>query len=375
MSTDVSNTSGLDFLWKDLQEPTIRLPEGGGVYGLAGQWSCSVVFRFYSDQKLEDYEQTYDGKRATDNGAFYYFRSYEQAERAGKVVGEKYPPNTVWRWEIPTANIVNLMDEETRSKFGDVMTQEASVVTLMSKKQRHELHMLLLPSAVQSLAMVAGWIDHQIFDYESLRVDPEMVDDDYQARVIGTGESGYERSELWQARAKIWAALGEDNPKLYTVNQGKNDTQCERLRWCLNIIYQPTQVWARLVSVPDPRVDAMTKTEKRLQIPIVAQMWRDKASMMKDLDLEDKVRVDINTGQAVSTNGTSSNGASSNGLHVPTAWAGYTDDWKNYVREVIKPFTGKPQPVIIAELRKMDKTLQENYSATAEEFIAWLGAV
>lgn len=374
MSTENSNASGLDFLWKNLEEPvTVKLPEGGGVYGFAGEWMASIVFRFWSDQKLEDYGQTYDAKRSNDNGTFYYFHSHEAASKAGEAVGEKYPPNTVWRWEIPTANIVNILDDTTRAKFGDVMSQEVSVVTLMSKKSRHELHMLMLPSAVQSLALLGGMIDHKIFDYESLRVDSEMIDDAYQAQMIGNGD-GYEKSELWQARARIWEALGETNPKLYTVNQGKFDVSAPKLRSCLNIVYRPTNVFARLVGVPDPRVDAMTKAEKRLQVPVVAQVWRDRESMIADLDLEEKVRVDINTGQVVATNG-ASNGASSNGLHVPAAWAGYVDDWKTYVRTVIKPFAGKPQPIIIAELRKMDKTLQETYSASAEEFIAWLGEV
>lgn len=377
------STNAFDFLWKTT-EPTAtatKLPESGGVSGFAGQWTCNVVYRFWSAEKLEDYGQSYAAKRATNSGAFYYFHTQEAASVAGKAVGQEYPPNTIWRWETPVSTIVNIMDEETRGRFGDVITQEVNIATLMSKKQRHELHMITLPSAVQALAIFGGLISSKVFDYESLRVDHDVIDDAYQARVIGNGDAGYENSELWQARIALWKALGENNAKAYTLNQGKFDAKGEALRMCLNIIYQPTTLWARLVTVPDPRVDATYGDEgKRLTLPIVAQIWKDKADMMKTLEIEDKPAVahvngNGSNGSAAKVVQPASNGMNGNGLHVPAAWAGYVEDWKNYVREVIKPFAGKPQPVIASELKKMDNELQQNYSATADEFIAWIGAV
>lgn len=372
--------NAFDFLWKTT-EPTanaVKLPESGGVAGFAGQWACNMVYRFWSGEKLEDYNQTYAAKRATNNGAFYYFHTQEAASVAGKAVGQEYPPNIIWRWETPVATIVNIMDEETRGRFGDVITQEVNVATLMSKKQRHELHMITLPSAIQALALLGGLISSKIFDYESLRVDPDVIDDAYQARVIGNGDAGYENSELWQARIQLWKALGENNAKTYTLNQGKFDANSEMLRACLNIIYQPTTLWARLVTVPDPRVDATYGEEsKRLTLPIVAQIWKDRGQMMKDLDIihEPTTAHANGNGSVAKVAQPTSNGTNGNGLHVPAAWNGYTEDWKNYVREVIKPFSGKPQPVIVSELKKMDGELQQNYSATADEFIAWIGAV
>lgn len=378
MSTD----NVFDFLWKSTNATpsTMKLPESGGVSGFAGEWTCSVVYRFWSAEKIEDYGHTCAAKRVTNSGAFYYFHSQEQASIAGKAVGQEYPPNTIWRWEVPTSAIVNIMDEESRAKFGDVITQEVNVATLMSKKQRHELHMITLPSAIQALALFGGMIDRKIFDYESLRVDHDVIDDAYQAKVIGNGDGGYENSDLWQARIQLWKALGENNAKAYTINQGKFDVKSDALRQCLNIIYQPTTLFARIITVPDPRADATYGEEhKRLTLPAIAQIWRDKASMMKDLEIDEKPVV------ATKANGNGTNGhapkpatngnGNGNGLHVPTVWAGYVEDWKNYVREVTKPLAGKPQPVIIAKLHEMDAELQQQYSATADEFIAWMGAV
>lgn len=362
----MSTGNVFDFLWQNTDQApaTTKLPEGGGVAGFAGQWVCSVVYRFWSDKKPEEYGQTYDGKRSTNSGAFYYFRSQETALAVGKAVGQEYPPNTVWRWEIPTNTVLTSIGD----KMGDVITQEVSITTLMSKKSRHELHMLTLPSAVQALALLGSMIDKTIFDYESLRVDPDMIDDAYQDRVIGTGND-YENSELWQARTALWAALDEHNAKAYTVNQGKFDATSDKLRSCLNIIYRPTTLWARLVSVPDPRVDATYNDgEKRLSVPIVAQIWRDKTGLMRDLELEEKT---ASPASSNSRNGANGHAANGNLPKLPAVWADYPSDWTGVVREIIKPLNGKPKPIMLAELQKMADQLQQSYGATPEDFIAW----
>lgn len=364
MSTDNSktNNNAFDFLWKDADPIGVsaRLPEGGsGVSGFAGQWTCQLVYRFYTAEKLEDYNITPDAKRVTTNGAFCYFHDYEVAAAAAKKLHQEYPPNTVWRWEIPTINIVNLTNDEVRAKFSDVMTQEVTVSTLMSKKNRHELHMVTLPSAVQAMALVAGFIDAPVFNYESLNIDPDHIDDAYQTMMIGQG-TDYEKSTLWQARTELWKALGEINPKAYTLNQGKFDATAGYLRLCLGLIYRKTEIHARLVSVPDPRADAVTNAGKHLQLPVVAQVWKDRAALMADLDLEDAA-------PAVS-NGNHANG---NELTIPGDWQNYPADWKNLVKEILAPYAGKPKPIIQKELEGQNATLQSTYGATAADFLAW----
>lgn len=375
MSTNNTTTATvsknpLDFLWSDAPATTnaIKLPEGGNTAGFAGMWKCSVVYRFWSAQKIEDHGHAADSKRSTASGNFYYFLSRDKAEAAGKAVGQEFPPNTIWRWEIMTSDVLTEIGEEARSRFGDVISQECNITTLMSKKQRHEYHMITLPSAIQSVALLGGMINQTIFDYESLRVNSDMIDEAYQAKVIGVGND-YEKSELWIARTAIWNALGEKNPKAYTIGQGKFDVTSEQLEHCLKLVYRPTSIFARLVSVPDPRADAVYGDEsKRLTVPVVTNLWRDKASLMADLQLDEKA-------PATAANNGNNGNAAVGGPKLPAAWTEYPDDWKGTVREIIKPFAGSPKPVLAAKLREQNDSLKQNYGATADEFLAWAEAV
>jgi hypothetical protein len=373
-TTPVATTSDpFAFLWGDAQLPEpIKLPESGGIQGFAGQWSCSVTFRFWHDQPIvkEDLDQAngaYLGNKSFPTGAFYYFKNYDAANKIGKLVGRQFGPNTVWRWEIPTSNILNI-DDEMRSRFGDLMTYEVNVASLMAKKNRHELHMITLPSAVQAMAMLAGYIKTPIFDYESLRIDPKTVDYDYQMETVGN-DAIYEDTVLWRARKDLWAVLGETDPKKYTVAQGgKFDTLSTVLASCLNIIYRPTNIYARLINVPDPRADATSNNtddegnKKHLTLPVVAQVWRDRTSCMSDLDIIEKATASNPNGH---TNGKST------GLTIPAMWADYPGDWKNTVKEILNAYSGKPKPVIQKALEGRQEELLTNYGASAADFLAW----
>lgn len=367
MSTDL-----LSFLWNETTPAeTVKLPEGNiGIQGMVGPWSCSICFRFWHDQSIvkEDLAASngnYLGNKSFPSGAFYYFKSYDAANSVAKLVGKQFGPNTVWRWEIPTTDIVNI-DEEMRSKFGEVLTYEVDVVSLLSKKNRHPLHMVTLPSAVQAVALLGKLIQQPIFDYESLRIDPKSIDHAYQMETIGN-DAIYENTVLWQARKDLWAALGETDPKKYTVAQGgKFDTLSIALGRCLNIIYRPTTIWARLVNVPDPRVDATSNKEdeegnkKHLTLPVVAQMWKDKAECLSELDIAPKT-----------TAPTSNANGHTNGLVIPAMWVDYPADWKNTVREILATYAGKPKPVIQKALEGRQDELLTNYGASPADFLAW----
>lgn len=361
----------LSFLWNESTpiEP-VKLPEGNtGIQGMAGPWTCQITYRFWHDQSIvkEDLAAAngnYLGNKSFPSGAFYYFKTYDAGNTVAKLIGKQFGPNTVWRWEIPTAEIVNI-DDDMRAKFGEVLTYEVDIVSLLSKKNRHALHMVTLPSAIQALAMLAGFINKPIFDYESLRVDPKVIDYNYQMETIGN-DAIYEDTVLWRARKDLWAALGENDPKKYTVAQGgKFDTLSVALSRCLNIIYRQTTVWARLINVPDPRQDATSNKEdedgnkKHLTLPVVAQVWKDKADCLTDLDITPK-----NTA-TVTTNGVT------NGLTIPAMWADYPADWKNTVREILNGYAGKPKPMIQKALEGRQDELLTNYGASPADFLAW----
>jgi hypothetical protein len=368
----MSVNNPFDFLWGNdaILPPSsdIKLPESGGTQGMAGEWSCQIVYRFWHDMDIADEDMAsangaYIGKNGFQTGAFHYFKTYDSANAVGKLLNKQYGPNTVWRWEIQTANIVNI-DDELRAKFGETMSYEVSVSSLMSKKNRHELHMIALPSAIQALALMAGMMKEPVFDYESLRVDPAIVDEAYQEEIIGSAT--YENSKLWEMRKLIWAALGESDPKKYTVAQGgKFDTLSTTLAQCLNIIYRPTKIWARLTNVPDPRVDALSNREddagnrKRLTIPVTAQMWKTKEECLADLDITPS------TGDSTTTNG------KSNGPKVPAVWADYPSQWKENVQEILAAYSGKPKVVVQKALEGRAEELFTNYGATPEDYLAW----
>jgi len=370
--TNTTSNDFLSFLWDETTplEP-IKLPESGGISGMAGPWSCSITFRFWHDQTIvkEDLETVngaYLGNKSFTTGAFYYFKTYDAANTIAKLVGKQFGPNTVWRWEIRTADIVNI-DDEMRAKFGEVLTYEVNVTSLLAKKSRHELHMVALPSAVQAIALLGGILKQPVFDYETLRVDPKVIDYNYQMEVIGN-DAIYEDTVLWRARKELWAALGENDPKKYTVAQGgKFDTLSTILARCLNIVYRPTTIWARLVNVPDPRLEATSNKEddegnkKHLTLPVVAQMWKDKTACLADLDIMPKTNASVN----------GTNGHNANGLIVPSMWADYPGDWKNTVREIIKDYTGKPKPVMQKALEARQDELLSNYGASPADFMAW----
>ncbi len=374
----MSANNPFDFLWgNDAVLPPseeVKLPESGGIQGFAGEWNCQIVYRFWHDMDIVDSDMetagvngAYIGKNSFTSGAFYYFKTYDSANALGKLLNKQYGPNTIWRWEIPTTGIINI-DDEMRAKFNETMSYEVSVSSLMSKKNRHELHMIALPSAIQSLALMAGMMKDPVFDYETLRVDQEIMDEAYQEETIGGAT--YEHAKLWEARTAIWAALGESDPKKYTVAQGgKFDTLSTTLAQCLNIIYRPTKIWARLTNVPDPRIDALSNKEddhgnrKRLTIPVVAQMWRSKEDCLADLDIA----------PSHGTNATTSNGTS--GPKIPAMWADFPNDWKDNVREIMNAYTGKPKVVIQKALEGRSEELSTNYGATPEDYLAWADLV
>jgi hypothetical protein len=355
---------------------------GNSTTGFVSEWSAAPMHRFYTDIDLSAFALPKGSyvRRTTNNGAFYYFTSYGTALEASRLVNRKFPPDNIWRWETPVSQILNLSDE-VRARFGDVMSMEAQMTVMTHRKQRHEFNMLLLPSAVQALALLAGHLAEPIFDYTSLRVDDAAIDAAYQHRVIGDGET-YAGSELWQARTRLWSALGEADP-IKSFNGSSIDTTAPRLAECLGIVISQVQTWAQLTSVPDPRVDAVTKDGKRLTLPVVLGIWPNKNAAIAALGLDPKpsnghAPAAVN-GHSNGTNGHSnghSNGhAPANGtngsLPVPVSWGGYVNEWKQEVVSLKNSYEGQPKPVVVAALRQREAELASTYSASVDEILAW----
>ena len=354
------------FLWSD-DELEIKaddgIVEGGGDFSdtHSGPWVCERMFSawLYDGILPEDYEVKVDGIQTFSvKGSFVYWRDEEEALQAGKDLSLKYPPLMVWRWEMETPNRLENMSQERdmTEVFGDVLGYDVQITSLRSNKHRHNFHMIALPLAVQALAMLAGAIKEPIYNYTEL---VEKIKDDggeeQQTPLIGMG-SEYAESELWRARADIWAALGESDPSKYTVDNAKKrdkskgefDTEAALLKQCLKIYLDPSKPIASLVRINDPRADAYNASGVRLKTFAVVKMYRSTEDAVADLDIE--VLEDTSD--------------------IPEEWkkTGATQaEWLDFVRDYTKDMKGPP-PMIKKQLEEKVEELK-GYGCTVEDVL------
>lgn len=379
----------LDWMWEEDKTPEdqkIKLSEGGEfVPGYTGLWNVAVVWRVWDGSGLVLSEMGIkpDGAQSFTSGSFYYFRNenYEMATNLCKELGLKFGPKQCWRWEMPITEWIGAPGDALE-KFGELINQEVPVGGY-GGKDKNDFHMIALPSVVQALAVAAGMIPAPIYDYRKLLVtDTDSLNDDYQHRMIG-GQDDWEQSELWKARTAIWAALGEPNPKAYTVDQGnkKFDTESDKLKAALRVLYRPhTQVYARVMRVHHPSVEANNKDGNRLRVMAVTAVWKTKeeAEAAEGVEADDTVAAPA--AAPTTTTAKVAPKASSNGTgpKVPPRWSGSSEtDWIEWLRDFLseKKLLGKPEPVVMAALQGIAEELDGSYLTTPEEIKPWLKRV
>lgn len=343
------------------EQEDVHIPAGGNfVRGIVGPYKIRIYYSFWSETMLEDLGLSSDMMNRRENGTFYYWKSYADAVEVSKAMGRTYDPNTVWRWETPVSAILGAGDEfkaTLMNSFGDNYSQEVQVTGLRARG-RHEFHLLTLPSAIQALALVAGFITEPVFDYSSLGdLRDEHITEELEAKLIGNGLTG----ELGDARKRLWEALGEDDANTYTVKSGNpTDTVSPKLAQCLQLVYAPATIWAQAISIPNPSVAAVTKAGKRLRCFVVTGIWSNDDAAKEALDLGDD------------STGTTATGG---GLKVPSSWASMETKWREYVVALKKEYKGKPMAVVTAALEQRDQELRETYDAGASDFLAWWNEV
>lgn len=370
----------LDWMWENEQIPDeqkVKLSEGGDfVPGYTGQWNSAMVWRIWDGSGLDVKEMgiTPDGAQSYTSGSFYIFRNenYEEAMKLCKALGLKYGPKQVWRWEMAVGEWIGAPGDALE-KYGELITQEVGVGGY-GGKDLNAFHMIALPSIVQSLAIAAGMIPEQIYDYKTLLVaNEDVLTDDYHHKMLG-GKDDWEQSELWQARVKIWAALGEENARAYTIDQGnkKHDITSDKLKAAIRILYRPrTQLYARVLRVQHPNVEENNKEGKRLRVMAVTGVWKTKeeAEAAEGVDTEETA-VAAPTETKAASNGT--------GPKVPARWSGSSEsDWTEWLRDFLKEnkLEGKPEPVIMAALNGMADKLDSDFLATPAEIKPWLKVI
>lgn len=352
--------NAFSWLWKDEElevEPELKVPEGGSfVNGFAGQWTIAPMWKFWIGEEidLDEYGVEPDAKQKLNNGTNIYWRpeNHEAAVAAGKAVGQKYGPKAVLRWEMPTTTMLNFGGTSAQETFGDTIAFD-SPMTSMFGDNRHEYQMLFLPSLVQEMAMTSGIIKERVYEYDGLTSDNDLVNAEYQKRMIGE-DKNYEESELWQARVKLWQELGENDAKKYTVNQkGKTDTDSKLLGGCISItVRRQTQLWARVARVANPRVPKEGK--QGFGIWVVARIWPTKDAAVAEMGPEKQ------EGDTEYPN-------------LPEGWEGASaNDWIDWIKGQFEKELSKPRPALEAAIKKQDKTLKEQFACSAEDVIRWL---
>jgi hypothetical protein len=285
-------------------------------------------------------------------------------------------PQEEWRFEAADADIVSL---NKRGAFGDPAVFSCSVGAHGSRrgtpyKRQHEFHLVALPAAVNAVAQVLGY-QTPGFDLSELLSTDYMPTDENQFRLIGGEGHDYKESVLWQQRAALWKALGEDNADVYNpipvvdgtphpdlagTKEYKLNTGSAKLNDCLRLYFNAwlEPIWCRLMLVTDPRVDAYYKRSddenKRLNIPAITEIFTSEETARATAEAET-----TSNGETTET-GTTATGS---GPTVPEDWVGYEEDWKNIVRGI--KAEGKPMPIALKNVKP------DEISATVDDVRAW----
>lgn len=354
---------------KFLSGRTVKIPVGGifKPTGFVGPWKANVMSWFMTQENVESYDDVPspdDSYQLSGYNHYYYF-NYDACNEAYDALGGEYNPQAKWVFATSTADILSFASPEAQGKFGPRLISDLRVMTMKSKKYRHEMHMIALPAAVAAYAVVAEW-DTPGFNLDELLVDPDeqIYGDDLYLSLCGDPDSGeYQDCTLWKRRVALWEALGEKDPHNHQLKGSgiRFATESDKLSEALGILHQEwdVPVWCRILPVYDPRVDAMSKQGKRLTIPTIADIYGDKAEAEAAAE---KLR---GSAQEAATE----TEASSSGPPIPAEWSGAEDYWKEQVVALKAECENKPWPLAKKMLEGRD--LQAEFSATAEDFEAW----
>ena len=363
-------SGNFDWLWKD-DAPSKKAELSEGLEfspGFTGLWHCAPMWRVWDNSglKIEEMGLSADGVQSFPTGSFYYWKNenYEVGMKLCQAIGLKFGPKQIWRWEMHVDDSVRMTDN-AKASFGPIIGYDVGI-SAFAGRDRIELQMIALPSAVQALAVASG-VMGQAFDYRQLLKDVDELDDDWQHEMIGD-DSSWPESKLWKARESIWAALGEENARAYMYNSGnkKYDTQSPILGKVLRILYEAdgTDLYARVMRVPNPKVDAVNKEGKRLGVMCIDQIFKSKEAAEIAEGVEDSEDA-----------GVQSNG---NNPPLPAQWTGANErDWIEWLRDLLSEngLIDKSQKAIETAVKKMDSRLQEEFACSADEVIPWIPIV
>lgn len=198
----------------------------------------------------------------------------------------------------------------------------------------------------------------------------------------------YEWSVLWERRAALWKLLGCDNPLPYrpygtAEEEGKARNEKfdapanSRLDEALGILAYPwaDYAWLKVQGVPDPKVDAQTKSGNQLSIPAIVKIYESEAEARAEAEAELAARESDGVGVPVTTTAAPTPVATTPTVEyppVPEAWTGYQDKWVAEERKIKAQYPG-PLPVFKEQVERAQEagTLEQEHACTASEAVAW----
>jgi len=355
------------FLDQQDEVNAIEMPVGEGFApGFIGPVMGAIRYMFWTRENLD--EAGVDGikgaytHRGKEGSNFYYFQDRELGSKAADALGA-YAPRMVWRFEIPTGKVLNFGVENAEETWGATVGGDVRISTLRSK-YRHEFHAMALPAAVAVLALRMGYVGADSewasgYDLSELLDENLIVDEEFEMQMIGNNAGTFRKSVLWQRRADLWKALGEEDPEAYNpIGAGtKFDTTSEQLSNCLQIATRvwTKPLWARMVLVPDPRLAAVYGEGTRLSIPILVKVFADKKAAEEAAAEE----------ATASTETSKADDDSDKYPDLPEEWAGYRSE---FIAEVAKH---KDNHNDVLPKKKELKAIAEGLDCTANDIVAW----
>jgi hypothetical protein len=411
-------------------EETVHIPvEAGERFqptGFIAPVMATCLYQTYSTMDFND--PTFEAPkpfyaRKTTNGYFYYYKTQEEALEANKVADNKNSPSLMWTFQVETPKVLNTLDvkkliggEDGNRGFGSIISLSAQMTGYRSMMHRHEFHLIALPAAVYAVAKANGYevppMDFSALSGKAIYGEPEpgkfgvYINDEFQKDMIGDPEEKdfgvvLKDSVLGRQRVALWAALGEDDPLKYTINETKKvkgevvpseyNTAAPKLKACLGIAYNrwPKPIYGRLLMLTDPRVNSGGQGKSQ-SLPALVEVFKSEAEAKKAAEV-DKARmqeaVDRKNGAAVQP----AAGQVEIPLEhppVPAVWAELntnenphegTASWIDMMRSIIadnpeiQAVMGKPKPVVMKTLKKLIDV--EKVGGTPEDVEAWLAVV
>lgn len=347
-----------------LGETTVDIPTGGDFVpsGIIGKVTAGVFYRVgWVETDLAEFGDQFKPvlKVPSSTNKFrYYFKDRDEANAAAEACGSTYGSETAWVLEVPKASILNLT-ADVLEKFQDNVRYDVEVKTPSSKKSRHLYHLIALPHAVQTMALLLGYITEPIFNTNELVQPDREYNDEFQKEYIGDPDNGKVEgmldSELGRRRAALWAALGETDPKNYRMaGTGKFATTSEKLSNCLAIVERvwTSPVYAEVVSYFDPRVDSVNSSNgNRNRVAALVRIFKSETDAKAAAEEQLAARAARDGGTPAHASG---GGPAKPAL--PNAWAGMEADFV----DSLKGYTNKPAVIAAKDL-----------GITPDEFNAW----